>query len=156
MLQIKQTASGKTYRIATLAPGEKQYMDRKYRFDYIPAALQGCPHVMTCGDDKMRSEHEVCFVLETDRPVEAYVLYPDKQPVLPGWLNEYERMRMNVTRLDSDPSNLKGYFSIYRKSFSAGEIPFCGNSPDSMLAQERYVRTLAATYCMYSVALVEK
>ena len=85
-----------------------------------------------------------------------YALYPDKQPVLPTWLESFERVRMNVTRMDSLPTTLKGYFSLYKKHFSAGEIKFYGNSPLAMLAQDWYVENVGTNYCMYSVAVLEE
>lgn len=85
--------------------------------------------------------------------IEVYVIYPDKQPVLPKWLESYEKMRMNVTRIDSMCDCLKGYFSIYKKVFQKGEVTLYGCSPDNMLNEEWYVESKGANYCMYSVAL---
>lgn len=152
MITIESVVSGKPYAIGLLTPGALQYADREYRFAYIPQALQGCPFILTHGNDKMADEASVCFTVQTDRPYEVYILYPDKQPVIPSWLTEYERVRMNITRTDSDPMTLKGYFSLYRKTFPAGRIVFYGNSPKAMLADETYVASGGTNYCMYSVA----
>lgn len=103
----------------------------------------------------MLPEDQPCFSIETDGPCEVYVLYPDKQPVLPGWLEAYQRVRKNVTRMDSHPDTLKGYFSLYRRSFQAGEIRFYGSSPRAMLAEDWYVETTGTNYCMYSVCVRE-
>ena len=155
MITITSTASGKEYTIGELRTGHHQYMDRLYQFSYIPDELKGCVHIMPHGDDKMLSEKEWCFTIETDRECDVYVLYPDKQPVLPKWLESYERTRMNVTRFDSMHNTLKGYFSLYHKHFAPGEIRFYGSSPDAMLAEDWYVETGGNTYCMYSVAVKE-
>ena len=155
MIDIKAVASGKEYRLDTLAPGHLQYMDRLYEFSYVPEQLRGCTHIRTCGDDKMIGEEDWCFTVETDRAYDVYVLYPDKQPVLPRWLETYRRVRMTVTRVDSMAFNLKGYFSCYHRRFEPGEIRFYGNSPSAMLAEEWYVASRGNTYCMYSVAMKE-
>lgn len=84
MITIKWTASGYAYRMGELRPGHGQYIDRLYQFAHVPEDLYGCPHIMTRGDDKMLPEDQPCFSIETDGPCEVYVLYPDKQPVLPG------------------------------------------------------------------------
>ena len=152
---IKKVESGREYSVARFAPGELQYMDREYRFNYIPETLIGCCHIRTCGNDKLTPETERCFTVSVDTPVEIFILYPDKQPVIPKWLEGYERVRMNVTRLDSRADNLKGYFSLYKKAFPAGEITFYGNSPLKMLEQEWYETSGGINYCMYSVALKE-
>ena len=115
MIEIKWTASGRPYQLGELRPGHHQYVDRLYQFAYVPEELSGCPHVMTFGDDKMLPEDEPCFSLEVSRPCGVYVLYPDKQPYLPQWLTDWERVRMNVTRMDSQ---FKGLFFPVKKEFS--------------------------------------
>ena len=152
-MQITKVESGREYTIGKFLPNELQYMDRDYTFNYIPEELQGCAHIMTCGNDKQIPENEPCFTLQTEREVDVYVLYPDKQPVIPHWLDSFERTRLNVTRMDSRSDNLKGYFTLYKKHFPAGTIVFYGNSPLSMLAKDWYVKTGGINYCMYTVAV---
>ena len=155
MIKIKRTASSKEYAISKLERGYPQYMDRQYLFDYVPEELQGCMHIMTCGNDKMTPEDQPCLLLEADQPVIVYIVYADKHPVLPKWLEGYERTRLNVTRLDTMASNLKGYFTLYKKYFPAGTIQLYGNSTNDMLNQDWYVNTNGGGYCMYSVAVAE-
>jgi len=152
---ITKVTSGREYAVSRFAPGELQYADREYRFNYIPEELIGCTHIMTCGGDKLIPETQPCFTIRTDSEAEVYILYPDKQPVIPKWLCDFERVRMSVTRLDSRADNLKGYFSLYKKRFPAGEITFYGNSPLEMLAIPRYAESGGINYCMYSVAIKE-
>ncbi|MCT4645538.1 MAG: hypothetical protein N4A74_11185 [Carboxylicivirga sp.] len=147
------TASGKVYGINGLITKGKQYMDRDYTFGYIPDELQGCTHILTCGDDKLIDEKDLCLTFSVDTPVEVNILFADKFPIIPKWLNDFERMRLNVTRNDSDPGNLKGYFSIYRKKFSKGTIQLFGCSPSYFLEQDWFVESLGYTYCMYTVVL---
>lgn len=128
MIKIKETASGRDYGISTFTPGKRQYMDRDYRFSYIPEELNGLPFVVTCGKDKMIAEDEWCFTLHVDHPCDVYVLFADKHPHLPMWMEEYRRLRMNVTREDSNPETLKGYFSVYKNHFPEGDVRFGGNS----------------------------
>ena len=99
----------------------------------------------------MEQEDEPCYSIEVTRPCDIYVLYPDKQPVLPQWLKDYTRERKNVTRMDTRFDTLKGHFFLYRKSFPAGEILFYGNSSQIMLAEDWYRESNGANYCMYSV-----
>lgn len=153
MVKIKNVSSGREYAVSLFRKDELQYMDRDYIFNYIPEELVGAFHIKTCGNDKLIPEEEQCFVLETDRDVEVYVLYPDKQPVIPKWLESFERVRMNVTRQDSRADNLKGYFSLYKKQFPKGDIVFYGNSPRPMLEKDWYVQSGGINYCMYTVAV---
>ncbi len=153
MISNLQSASGKVYEISKLVSGDHQYVDRLYQFDYVPEQLQGCLHIKTHGNDKLIHEADPCFSFETDEDIDVYILYPDKQPVLPKWLEDFEHMRLNVTRIDSMSSNLKGYFGIYRKSCKKGKVVLYGNSPSYMLEQDWYVKTNGANYCMYSVCI---
>ena len=52
-IRITNVASGREYTLGTFLPGEPQYMDRDYVFNYIPEELQGCTHILTCGNDKI-------------------------------------------------------------------------------------------------------
>ena len=148
-----KTTSGKCYGISKLKSGDYQYEDRLYQFNYIPDELNGHIHIKTHGDDKLISEDHECFSFECDEDVEVYVIYPDKHPELPKWLESFARMRMNVTRFDSMPDNLKGYFSIYKKVYPKGKITLYGCSPKKMLQEEWYVTSMGANYCMYSVCV---
>lgn len=149
---IKAT-SEKCYGFGKLTRGDYQYEDRLYQFNYVPEELNGHIHIKTHGNDKLISEDHECLSFECDDDIEVYVLYPDKHPYLPKWLESYERMRMNVTRIDSMADNLKGYFSIYKKVFPKGKIILYGCSPNKMLQEEWYVDSMGANYCMYSVCL---
>ena len=153
MFCINSVASLKKYRIGNFVPGELQYADRDYIFEYIPEELQGCQSIVTYGSDKMIGEDQPCFSIVSDTECDVYVLYPDKQPVIPEWLTSFERTRMNVTRTDSNATTLKGYFSLFKKHFSAGEITFYGNSPNEMLTNKEYVESRGTNYCMYSVVI---
>ena len=153
MISDLDSVNKKNYETGELYTGQRQYVDRLYQFDYIPGELRGCLHIKTHGNDKMISEDEPCFSFDSDQDIDVFILYPDKQPVLPKWLMEFERTRMNVTRLDSMPSNLKGYFSVYKKRYKKGHIVLNGNSPSCMLADRGYVNTGGENYCMYTVCI---
>ena len=154
MIDGLTAASGKQYSLGKLETGHYQYNGRMYQFDYVPDALQGALHIMPHADDKMMPEGEVCCRFIATCPIWVCVLYPDIQPVLPAWLQEYERTRLNVTRQDSDAHTLKGYFSLYRKRFAPGIVTLFGNSPSAMLAADWYVFGFASGYCMYSACVV--
>jgi len=146
-------ASGKEYGINQIEKGGSQYMDRDYLFNWIPDELSGSTHILTCGNDKLIDENDLCLSFEVDEPVDVYILFADKFPIIPGWLKEYKRLRLNITRDDSDPSNLRGYFGVYMKSFDEGKIELNGCSPSSFLKKEWFVESLGFTYCMYTVVL---
>jgi hypothetical protein len=148
------TASGKTYGLGRLAPGELQYMDREYRFEYIPGDLRGCLHVRTHGDDKLIGENVTCVSFFVTREADVFVLFADKFPVLPGWLSQYERTRLSVTRTDTRADDLTGYFGLYRHRVPSGPVVLGGCSPRTMLAHEWYVESGGMNYCMYTVAIV--
>ena len=150
------TASRKEYSVNKFITGEYQYMDREYKFNYIPKELNGCTHIKTHGNDKLISENDICVSFEVNCDVNVYILYADIYPLLPKWLNQFERTRYNVTRQDSRVDNLKGYFGLYRKTFSKGFIDIFGCSPNTMLAEDWYVKSGGANYCMFSIALLKK
>lgn len=146
--------SGREYAFNKLDIGSLQYMDRGYRFAYIPEEIKGHVHLKTCGNDKLISENEQCFSFDVDRPVDIYILFADKFPVIPDWLKSYERIRKNITRQDSDPNNLKGYFSLYKHYFPEGKIIFNGCSPEVMLKRKDYVLSMGSTFCMYTLCII--
>ena len=143
----------KPYEIGLLKPGEYQYADRNYQFSYIPEPLNGLTHIKVNANDKMLFENQEMFSFETDTETEVYVLYADKFPVIPTWLDDYERTRLNVTRMDTDANTLKGYFGVYRKHFNAGKITLYGCSPNIFAEEEWYNSTNAGGYCCYSVCV---
>jgi len=146
-------ASRKKYETGLLLPGQHQYVDRRYRFNYVPDELMGCFHIQTHGNDKLISEDDECLSFQCNEDIEVYVLYADKHPFLPEWLESFERTRMNITRKDSSADNLKGYFGVYKKIFCKGEVKLYGCSHKNMLAQDWYIETYGMNYCMYSVCV---
>ncbi|MBN2819756.1 MAG: hypothetical protein JXP36_12340 [Bacteroidales bacterium] len=153
----KLTSSrGKKYAINRIVSGGYQYMDRDYQFNYVPEELNGSLHIKTHGNDKLISENDTCFSFVCNCDIDVYILFADKFPVLPSWLNQFERTRLNVTRMDSNAANLKGYFSLYRKSFSKGQVVLNGCSPTSMLEKKGFVESMGSSYCMYTVVIKEK
>ena len=146
--------SGKDYAVNKFEPNEFQYMDRDYKFEYIPQELRGAFHIKTCGNDKLISEHEKCISFDVDRDVDVYILFADKFPCIPEWLKEFTRIRMNVTRQDTRHDTLKGYFSLFKKAFSKGCISLNGCSPEQMLQHEWFVKSGGCNYCMYTVCII--
>lgn len=157
-LEIKdlKSASGKLYGLNTLIKGEYQYMDRSYQFNYIPKELEGVVHIKTCGDDKLISENDTCVSFNINCDADIFILYADKFPIIPNWLNEFERVRLNVTRQDSRISDLKGYFSLFRKTFRNGTVTLYGCSSCEMLKKDWFVQSSGGGYCMYSIAVKRK
>lgn len=156
MIYNLQAVSGAQYEIDTLKRDRQPYIDRDYRFLFVPDELNGLPLVKTCGNDKLLSEREPCFSFHSDTDVSVYVLFADKFPVVPSWLEQFDRLRLNVTRYDSNPENLKGYYSVYRRNFPKGIITLNGCSPDALLKQAWYIDSIVNNYCMYAVCVKEK
>lgn len=151
-----KSTSGKEYGINSLTQGEYQYMDRSYQFNYIPEEMIGLTHIKTCGNDKLISENDICVSFDVDCDVDVYILFGDKFPITPEWLKQFERMRLNITRQDSRIDNLKGYFSLYRKTYPKGTITLFGCSPVKMLEKGWFVQSMGANYCMYTIAIKRK
>lgn len=149
--------TGSSYEIVPggLSPGKPQYLDRKYIFRDVPASLSECVYVMTCGCDKLIDEKHPLVRFTVDVPVEVIVLYATKFPRLPIWLQCFKQLPGQVTRLDSDTSVTKGFFNLYSRSFSPGEIVLGGCSPGEILT-DSFAASGGATYCMFSFALREQ
>lgn len=157
-LQISNliSSSGKEYGINKLLPGEYQYTDRDYLLNYVPEELKGCLHIKTCGNDKLINENDECVSFDCNCDVDVYILFADKFPEIPQWLNQFERTRLNVTRIDSNPDNLKGYFCLYSKSFPKGKIELNGCSPKIMLEKKDFIESMGSGYCMYTIVVKKK
>lgn len=151
-----QSASGAQYEVDKIEQGRYQYIDRDYRFLYIPEELNALTHIKTRGNDKLISELDPCFSFRCETDIAVYVLFADKFPVIPRWLEQFSRPRFNVTRYDSNPESLKGYFSVYRKEFPKGLVTLNGCSPDALLRQDWYLESGGINYCMYTVFIREK
>ncbi|MFA7185787.1 MAG: hypothetical protein WC082_12880, partial [Victivallales bacterium] len=65
--------SGKKYGMNKFEPNSFQYMDRDYKFEYIPTELLGAVHIRTCGNDKLISENKKCISFDVDRDVDVFV-----------------------------------------------------------------------------------
>ena len=153
-----RAASGKAYVAEAdgFVPGGLQYIDRDYTFDYIPQVLKGAAKIKTAGDDKVIAEDKVCLSFRVNVPVTVYVVYGDKLRVLPSWLQEWTDTRYKVTRKDTNPTTLKGLFTLLAKDFPAGVVTLKGNLSRQMAEDEEFKRMKGSTFCMYSVVVVPK
>ncbi len=151
-------ASGKLYLIEPCGfiQGGKQYIDRDYLLEYVPEALKGRTLVQTAGNDKLIDENETCLSFEVNVPVTVYVVYSDKLRVLPGWLKEFQDTRWKMTRKDTNPSTLKGIFTLLAKDFPAGKVTLYGNLSKAMAADPEFVKLKGSTFCMYSVVVAPR
>lgn len=153
-----QAASGKAYVVGEgeFLPGSLQYIDRDYTFDYMPQVLKGATKIKTAGDDKMIAEDQVCLSFRVNVPVTVYVVYGDKLRILPSWLQQWTNSRYKVTRKDSNPTTLKGLFTLYAHDFPPGIVTLKGNLSKAMAEDEEFRRMKGSTFCMYSVVVVPK
>jgi hypothetical protein len=153
-------ASGKAYQIAPggAVTGGRQYIDRDYRFDYVPALVRGQTHILTAGNDKMIDEHAPCLRIELGAAATVYVVYADKLRVLPRWLEGYCDTREKITRTDSNPSTLKGIFTLFSQAFDAGVVTLYGNLSAAMRDDPTFQASgpLGTNYCMYSVIIKQQ
>jgi len=151
-------ASGKAFRVEPegFVQGGTQYVDRDYHLEYVPAPLQGQALIQTAGNDKMIDENEPCLSFEVNVPVTVYVVYSDKLRLLPQWLKEYENTRWKVTRKDTNPTTLKGIFSLLAKDFPAGKITLYGNLSKAMAEDAEFRKLKGGTFCMYSVVVAPR
>ena len=160
-----KAASGKAYQIAPggAVPGGRQYIDRAihgadYCFDHVPSLVRGQTHILTAGNDKMIDEAEPCLWLELARPATVYVVYADKLRLLPRWLEGYCDTREKITRTDSNPSTLKGIFTLFAQACDAGVVTLYGNLSTAMRDDPAFCASgpLGTNYCMYSVIVAER
>ena len=151
-------ASGKAYVVSQgdFLPGSLQYIDRDYTFDYIPQILKGAAKIKTAGNDKMIPEDRVCLSFRVNVPVTVYVVYGDKLRILPTWLQPWTDTRYKVTRKDTNPSTLKGIFTLFAKDFPPGVVTLNGNLSKQMAADEEFERMKGGTFCMYSVVVAPR
>jgi hypothetical protein len=155
--QLK-AASGKPYLVAHggFAPDGKQYIDRDYTFNCVPEFLKGATLIQTAGDDKFFVEDQPTLSFRVNVPVTVYIVYGDKLRVLPAWLRNWTDTRWKVTRRDTNPTTLKGYFTLFAKDFPAGEIRLLGNLSNEMANDPAFKKLKGSTYCMYSVVVAPK
>jgi hypothetical protein len=153
-----KASSGKAYVVCEgdFLPGTGQYIDRDYKFDYIPQILKGATKIETAGNDKMILEDQVCLSFRVNVPVTVYVVYGDKLRLLPEWLRHWTDTRYKVTRKDSNPTTLKGIFTLFAKDFPAGVVTLNGNLSKQMADDEEFKRMKGGTFCMYSVVVAPK
>ena len=153
-----QTASGKDYVINHhgFNPGDRQYIDRDYTFDYIPQIALGHSHILTAGNDKMIPEDSLCLSFNVGVPVTVLVVYADKLRTIPNWLCEYKDTREKVTRTDSNVSTLKGIFTLFAKDFEPGLVELNGNLSATMAEDSAFKASVGTNYCMYSVVVKKR
>ena len=153
-------ASGKAYQIDPhgAAPGSLQYIDRDYTFDYVPELVLGQTHIRTAGNDKMIDEHAPCLRIELGAAATVYVVYADKLRLLPCWLKECVDTREKLTRADSNPSTLKGIFTLFARDFGPGVVTLYGNLSAAMRDDPTFQASgpLGTNYCMYSVIVKQQ
>jgi len=86
------------------------------------------------------------------------VVYADKLRVLPRWLEGYCDTREKITRTDSNPSTLKGIFTLFAQACDAGVVTLYGNLSTAMRDDPAFCASgpLGTNYCMYSVIVAER
>jgi hypothetical protein len=153
-----RTASGLEYLIDYdgIEAGKLQYVDRNYKFDYVPDIVWGCPHIRTHGNDKKINENDPCFSFDVAVPITVFCVYSDKLRELPNWMFDFIDTREKVTRTDSNTSTLKGIFTLFKKDFEPGTITLKGNLSSIMAKDADYLDMEGMNYCMYSVVLKNK
>jgi DNA-binding beta-propeller fold protein YncE len=121
-----RASSGQAYRRDVLTPGKFLYLDRNYRFTYIPETFQSLEFIRSSNEDKNETTSDfLSFTLTRDATV--YVLYDVRSYSLPAWLNDGSWTLTGHLVLTEDVPR-----RVYKKEFSAGEVKLGGNAQPPM------------------------
>jgi hypothetical protein len=134
LLSDVQTTSDRGYEEDVMAAGKRVFLDRKFTFTQVPAALEGQEFLRLANDDKdIASPAFLTFTLKDDAIV--YVLYDMRSSALPGWLGGG-----GWTQEDYYVATDDVYRYVYSKTFPAGKVKLGGNAQPPMTgAQSNYV-----------------
>lgn len=115
-----QSASGRTYREATLARGAKAYTDRHYRFRKIPDELHGETFIQVANNDADATQG-TGFRLTLRYPSTVFLADAVRGGMLPRWARgRYQPSELTFHNGDSE-------MRVYQADFPAGEVVFGPN-----------------------------
>jgi hypothetical protein len=119
-------ASGKSYVVDTsgISSGDVVYIDRSYRYNSVPAAVEGAVYIRTANTDKnATSTSFLSFSVNQD--VTVYVVYgvrgtPARGGSLPNWLSGWTNTGLTIGTTDVA-------HRLYSRDFVAGAVSLGGN-----------------------------
>lgn len=123
-----------------LTSDSRVYTDRNYRYDDVPAIVQGATYIRTANDDSVR--YDLALTITTNRPLQIYVGHTDQQNPKPDWLNAFQDTGEDLTFRDRDGDRVR--LSVFTATFPAGDIVLGANTPPG-----------GDDHSMYTVALKE-
>ena len=107
-------ATQKTYKLSTLNPDNKIYIDREFELKEIPEEYIGALSILTSNKDKNETSTEFLkFNLSANSLV--YVAFEDDAEYIPNWLQSWEKTKKVIKATNSD-------FNIYRKTLNSGGV----------------------------------
>lgn len=111
------TANGKTYPVAKLNAGVKQYADRTYTITSVPVYLQGASFIQTANTDKNNTQTD--FLSAFIKPdVIAFIGYDPRATSLPAWLSDWTKTGDRIGTTDPGSS----YLDVYSKPLSSSDV----------------------------------
>ncbi|MCB1232064.1 MAG: PmoA family protein, partial [Verrucomicrobiae bacterium] len=125
-----EARSGHAYSMdwVGLRAGAAIYADRDYRVREVPGPLKGLPFLRTANADDASSGAE-WLRFSSDEPLSVLVALDTRLPEPPFWMKVGEEDGFQPTKYTLGAEDPKS-FSVFRKSFPAGEIVLGGNTND--------------------------
>ncbi|RMG06973.1 MAG: hypothetical protein D6731_24690, partial [Planctomycetota bacterium] len=115
-----RAASGKSYALGRLVPGERLYVDRRYTIQDVGRFGPRPLLIRTANDDKgSRASDTLSFDVAED--VTVLVLYDDRARSLPSWLAGWQRLGWKVRTSDTPRR-------VYARDFGPGRVVLGGNA----------------------------
>jgi hypothetical protein len=122
-----------------LQVNDLRFGDRSYRFTSV-ANLAGNDWIRTAVDSKYSLLNPLASFVVTQNAI-VYIAHDDRIGTKPSWLSGWSDTGMNLTDTDSSSGN----FSIFSKSFSAGQTVNLGPNASSVVERSSsYTVTVVA------------
>lgn len=137
-------ANGKAYTWFDLVPAAKMYIDRNYKFNDIPAYLQGQLALRTANNDKSSNVHQDLVTFTANKDIIVYIAYTDINTTLTQhWLNSANGWKTENETLSCTLAKQEATRYLKSKTYSNGAtVRLKGNGSTS------------STSSMYNVIVV--
>lgn len=100
--------------------GSTVFGDRAFRFNDVPAVLEGAEWITTACDSKLYADAQARFTAGAD--ITAYVALDTRVTELPAWLGDWTPTDIALT----DDGNPQVTYQLYKRDFAAGETVTLG------------------------------
>ena len=108
------------YVVGGLRIGNRQYIDRKYKFTFVPTEFVGLDYIRTANSNKKYTDLDF-LSFKINKPSIVYVAYDSRIKSRPGWLKTFTQTNKQILTQNSAP------FIIYEKKFNEGTVVLGGN-----------------------------